>query len=40
MTIKKIALVAHDRTKKELIQWIKKYQNLLKHHELYATASR
>ncbi len=30
MTVKKIALVAHDRMKKELIEWIKKTSKLVK----------
>jgi methylglyoxal synthase len=33
---KKIALVAHDNKKKDLIEWAKFNQTLLAHHEVFA----
>lgn len=37
--IKKIALVAHDNKKKDLIEWAKFNRGTLSHHELYATGT-
>lgn len=34
---KKIALVAHDNKKRDLLEWAKYNRNLLSQHELYAT---
>ncbi len=42
LTIKKqknIALIAHDNKKSELIEWCKKYINILKEHNLYGTGT-
>ncbi|MDE6182024.1 MAG: methylglyoxal synthase [Eubacteriales bacterium] len=42
LTIKKqknIALIAHDNKKPELIEWCKKYFNILKEHNLYGTGT-
>ncbi len=36
---KKIALVAHDNTKKDLIEWAKFNRELLAHHKIYATGT-
>ena len=36
---KKIALLAHDNTKTDLIQWAKDNKERLAHHELFATGS-
>jgi methylglyoxal synthase len=36
---KKIALVAHDNKKSDLLQWAKYNRTLLAHHELYATGT-
>jgi methylglyoxal synthase len=36
---KKIALVAHDNKKKDLMEWAKYNKTLLAHHELYATGT-
>ncbi len=36
---KKIALVAHDNKKRDLLEWAKYNCNLLAHHELYATGT-
>jgi methylglyoxal synthase len=36
---KKIALVAHDNKKRDLLEWAKYNQRLLAHHELYATGT-
>ncbi|MCG8683662.1 MAG: methylglyoxal synthase [Desulfobacterales bacterium] len=38
-TKKKIALVAHDERKNDLIDWAKKNAEALKHHDLYATGT-
>lgn len=37
--IKKIALVAHDNKKKEMLLWVKKHHDELKKHVLYATGT-
>lgn len=36
---KKIALVAHDNKKKDLLEWAKFNRDLLAHHTLYATGT-
>ena len=36
---KKIALVAHDNKKKDLLEWAKYNQVLLAHHDLFATGT-
>ena len=36
---KRIALVAHDNTKPDLIEWAKDNEEHLTHHELFATGS-
>ena len=36
---KKIALVAHDNKKKDLLEWAKYNRILLAHHELFATGT-
>ncbi len=36
---KKIALVAHDRKKKDLVEWAKFNRDLLAHHKVYATGT-
>jgi len=36
---KKIALVAHDHKKSDLLEWAKYNRFLLAHHELYATGT-
>jgi methylglyoxal synthase len=36
---KKIALVAHDNKKRDLIEWAKFNRDLLAHHELYSTGT-
>jgi methylglyoxal synthase len=36
---KKIALVAHDNKKQDLLEWAKFNRVLLAHHELYATGA-
>ena len=36
---KKIALVAHDNKKKDLLEWAKFNRELLSHHEVYATGT-
>ena len=38
-TQKRIALLAHDNTKTDLIQWAKDNKERLAHHELFATGS-
>jgi methylglyoxal synthase len=39
MSLKRIALVAHDNKKKELIEWAKQYATSLQQFELYATGT-
>lgn len=42
LTIKKqknIALIAHDNKKRELIDWCKKYKDILENHKLYGTGT-
>lgn len=42
LTIKKqknIALIAHDNKKRELIEWCKKYKDILENHKLYGTGT-
>ncbi len=36
---KKIALVAHDNKKRDLVEWATFNQELLDHHEIYATGT-
>ena len=36
---KKIALVAHDNKKKDLLEWAKFNRDLLAHHKVYATGT-
>ncbi len=36
---KKIALVAHDNKKRDLVEWSKYNQALLEHHTIYATGT-
>lgn len=36
---KKIALVAHDNKKRDLVQWAKYNRDLLAHHEVFATGT-
>jgi methylglyoxal synthase len=36
---KKIALVAHDNKKRDLIEWAKYNRDLLAHHTIYATGT-
>src|ERR1039458_6354552 len=36
---KKIALVAHDKKKRDLIEWAKFNRDLLAHHKVYATGT-
>jgi methylglyoxal synthase len=38
-TPKKIALVAHDDKKQDLLEWARYNKSLLIHHELYATGT-
>lgn len=38
-TERKIALVAHDNKKKELIKWVKKNEKELSNHSFYATGT-
>ncbi len=36
---KRIALVAHDNTKSDLVEWAKDHKERLTHHEMFATGS-
>ncbi len=36
---KKIALIAHDNRKKDLLQWVKKNRSELEQHQLFATGT-
>lgn len=36
---KKIALVAHDNKKRDLLEWAKFNRDLLAHHQIYATGT-
>lgn len=36
---KKIALVAHDNKKQDLLEWAKYNRNLLAHHKIFATGT-
>ncbi len=36
---KRIALIAHDNKKDELLDWVKNNREILESHELYATAT-
>lgn len=36
---KKIALVAHDNKKRDLVEWAKFNRNLLAHHQIFATGT-
>lgn len=38
-TYMKIALIAHDKKKPEMIEFVKEYEELLSHHELYTTGT-
>lgn len=35
----KIALIAHDRKKDDMIEFVKRYKDILKEHELYGTGT-
>ncbi len=37
--LKRIALVAHDNKKRDLLEWAKYNRNLLERHEIYATGT-
>jgi methylglyoxal synthase len=37
--VKRIALIAHDRMKPELLEWVKFNKGTLSHHRLFATGS-
>src|SRR3990172_6095704 len=37
--VKKIALIAHDNKKQDLLEWARFNRDLLSHHELYATGT-
>jgi methylglyoxal synthase len=37
---KKIALVAHDNKKRDLVEWAKYNRDLLAHHKMYATGTK
>src|SRR5512135_1093062 len=39
LTDKRIALVAHDNKKKDLLEWAKFNRDLLAHHKVYATGT-
>lgn len=39
MTLMKIALIAHDRKKENLIDFVIAYKHILAEHELYATGT-
>ncbi|HWR01848.1 MAG TPA: methylglyoxal synthase [Chlorobaculum sp.] len=39
MTDKRIALVAHDNKKRDLLEWAKYNRTLLERHEIYATGT-
>jgi methylglyoxal synthase len=39
MLDKKIALVAHDNKKRDLVEWAKFNRDLLAHHQIYATGT-
>jgi len=36
---KKIALVAHDNKKRDLVEWAKFNRDLLAHHQVFATGT-
>ena len=36
---KKVALIAHDNKKRDLVEWAKYNRNLLAHHTIYATGT-
>ncbi len=36
---KKIALVAHEKRKQDLIEWVKTHFDILKNHQLFATGT-
>lgn len=36
---KRIALIAHDNKKQELIDWVRHNKEMLSHHELYGTGT-
>jgi len=36
---KKVALVAHDNKKQDLVEWAKYNRDLLAHHKVYATGT-
>lgn len=35
----KIALIAHDKKKQDMVQFTTAYKDILSHHELYATGT-
>ncbi|NTW51012.1 MAG: methylglyoxal synthase [Chlorobiaceae bacterium] len=39
VTDKRIALVAHDNKKRDLLEWARYNRSLLEHHEIYATGT-
>jgi methylglyoxal synthase len=39
LAYKKIALVAHDKKKRDLVEWAKYNKKILAYHELYATGT-